>query len=115
LLGDQPLRQQFSEAIARLAALNRVLQQMAQAAERPSVEPEFIRYQEALIKGEMKRLESEIDRLQDEYPDLGSFAAEQFKSELLAIEADTYAEFVRAGRLNRELAPFLQQDFSEEG
>lgn len=113
LLGDQPLRQQFSEAIARLAALKRVLQQMTQM-QRPAVEPEFYRYQEALVKGEIARLETEIDQLQDEHPDLRTFAAEQFKSELLAIEADTYAEFVRAGRLNRELVPFLQQDFGSE-
>jgi CPA1 family monovalent cation:H+ antiporter len=39
---------------------------------------------------------------------------DKLRLELLAIEADTYAEFVRAGQLNRELAPFLQQDFSEE-
>lgn len=43
-----------------------------------------------------------------------TFAAEQFKLELLAVEADTYAEFVRAGQLNRELAPFLQPDLAKE-
>ncbi|MBW4619350.1 MAG: sodium:proton antiporter [Cyanosarcina radialis HA8281-LM2] len=114
LLGSQPCQQQFSEAIARLAALKRVLQHMAGAKERPGVEPEFFRYRETLVKGEIARLEEEIETLQDEHPDLRTFAAEQFKSELLAVEADTYAEFVRAGRLNRELAPFLQQDFTEE-
>ena len=112
LLGNQPLQQQFSEANARLVALRRVLQHLGQAEARPAIEPEFCRYQEFLVKGEIARLEVEIDTLQDEHPDLRTFAAEQFRSELLAIEADTYAEFVRAGRLNRELAPFLQQ-FSE--
>ncbi len=113
LLGDQPLQQQLTEANARLAALKRVLQHLSQAMERPIIEPEFYRYQETLIQGEIGRLEEEINTLQDEHPDLRTFAAEQFRLELLAIEADTYAELVRAGQLNRELAPFLQ-DFSEE-
>ncbi|WP_404786345.1 cation:proton antiporter [Altericista sp. CCNU0014] len=114
LLGNQPLQQQFSEAIARLSALKRVLQHLGQSGNRPAIEPEFYRYQESLIKGELVRLEEEIETLQDEHPDLRAFAAEQFRSELLVIEADTYAEFVRAGRLNRELSPFLQKDISSE-
>ncbi|WP_017314120.1 Na+/H+ antiporter [Mastigocladopsis repens] len=113
LLGDQPLRQRYSEAIARLAALNRVLQYLNQVEERPGVEPEFYRYQETLVKGELNRLQQEIDQLQDEYPNLRNFTAEQLRLELLAIEADTYAEFVKAGRLNQELSPFLQEDFPE--
>ncbi|MBD3885337.1 Na+/H+ antiporter [Phormidium tenue FACHB-886] len=115
LLGNQPLQQQLSEALARLAALKRVLQHLIQTTDRPVIEPEFYRYQETLIQGEIGRLEEEIHTLQDEHPDLRAFAAEQFRLELLAIEADTYAELVRAGQLNQELAPFLQQDFSEEG
>ncbi|MBD1852788.1 Na+/H+ antiporter [Leptolyngbya sp. ST-U4] len=114
LLGDQPLRQQFQETVARLAAMKRVLQQLGQPENRPAIEPEFYRYQEALINGEIERLTAEIDTLQDENPDLRIFAAEQFKQELLAIEADTYAELVRTGRLNRELSSFLQEDSSEE-
>lgn len=114
LLGNQPLRQQFSEAIARVAALKRVLQHLGQTKDRPGIEPELYRYQESLIKGEIARLEEEMDTLQHEHPDLRTFAAEQFRLELLAVEADTYAEFVRAGQLNRDLAPFLQQDFSQE-
>ncbi|WP_414585767.1 Na+/H+ antiporter [Scytonema sp. PCC 10023] len=113
LLGDQPLRQRYSEAIARLAALNRVLQYLNQVEERPGVEPEFYRYQETLVKGELNRLQQEIDQLQNEYPNLRSFTAEQLRRELLSIEADTYAEFVKAGRLNQELSPFLQEDFPE--
>ncbi len=113
LLGNQALQQQFSEAIARLVALKRVLQHLAQSAARPAIEPEFYSYQEILIKGEIARLDEEIDTLQDEYPDLRTFAAEQFKLELLAIEADTYAEFIQAGQLNRELSLFLQTTHEE--
>jgi monovalent cation:H+ antiporter, CPA1 family len=38
---------------------------------------------------------------------------EQLREELLAIEADTYAELVRTGRLNQELAPLLQTVLEE--
>jgi CPA1 family monovalent cation:H+ antiporter len=33
---------------------------------------------------------------------------EQLREELVDIEADTYAEYIRAGRLNRNLSPVLQ-------
>jgi monovalent cation:H+ antiporter, CPA1 family len=109
VLGDQPLRQKYSEAIAHQVALNRVLQHLIQTEKRPGIEPEFYRYQEALIQGEIKRLQAEIEKLQNEHPDLQNFMVEQLSEELLAIEADSYAEFVKAGWLNKELAPLLQQ------
>lgn len=115
LLGNQPLQQQFSEAIARISALGRVLTYLDRSEDRLAIEPEFYRYQASLIKGEITRLEAEVNTLQNEHPSLKTFAAEQFQQELLAIEADTYAEFVRAGQLNQELAPFLQQNPSEAG
>jgi CPA1 family monovalent cation:H+ antiporter len=113
LLGDQPLRQRYLELSARQSALNRVLQYLKQVEQRPGIEPEFYQYQESLIQGELTRLDEEIDQLQDEYPNLRNFTAEQLREELLAIEADSYAEFVRTGRLNKELAPFLQGSFEQ--
>ncbi len=107
LLGDGPMRAEYLEAIARRAALGRVLQRLGEMEEQPGVDREFYEYQESLVKGELMRIEAEVDRLQDEYPDLSTFIAEQIRAELLAIEADTYAEFVRSGRLNQELSLFL--------
>ncbi|KAF3886978.1 MULTISPECIES: cation:proton antiporter [Nostocales] len=109
LLGDLPLRQHYIELISRQTALNRVLQYLAQVNNRPGIEPEFYRYQETLVKEEIKRLEAEIDSLHNEYPNLQSFTNEQLKTEILAVEANTYAEFVRSGWLNRELSPFLYE------
>ncbi|AFZ56618.1 sodium:proton antiporter [Anabaena cylindrica FACHB-243] len=107
LLGDAGLREQYLELSARNVALERVLQHL-QADQRLGIDHEFYRYQEALIKGEIHDLQRQIDQLQNEYPHLKEFSTEQFRGELLAIEADTYAEFVRSGRLNKELAPMLQ-------
>jgi monovalent cation:H+ antiporter, CPA1 family len=113
LLGDAPLRDRYSELATRHVALERVLQHL-QEDHRPGIDPEFYRYQETLIKGEMENLQTKIDKLQVEYPNLRTFITEQFREELLAIEADTYAEFVKAGRLNTELAPMLE-DVWEHG
>lgn len=115
LLGDQAIQQQYMELIAQEAALKRVLNHLTQIEQRPGIEPEYYRYQETLVKGELNRMQREIVQLQDEYPNLQGFTTEQLRQELLAIEADTYAEFVRAGRLNRELAPLLQTVLQEDG
>jgi len=109
LLGNNLLRQKYSAVIARQVALNRVLQSLKEVDKHPGVEPEFYRCQEALIQGEFTRLQTEIDQLQNQYPNLRNFMEEHLREELLAIEANTYAEFVRAGWLNQELSPLLQQ------
>jgi monovalent cation:H+ antiporter, CPA1 family len=108
LLGDASLRDRYLESTARHVALGRVLQHL-QTDSRPGINPEFYRYQEALIKGEIATLQIEIEKFQKEYPNLQSFTLEQFREELFAIEADTYAEFVKSGRLSKDLAPMLQE------
>ncbi|MCU0571122.1 MAG: sodium:proton antiporter [Oculatellaceae cyanobacterium Prado106] len=108
LLGNQPLREVYSECVARRVALNRVLEHLNQVEQQPELDQEFYHYQMALIKGEIEQIQSQITQLQEEYPQLQAFMNEQFREELLAIEARTYAELVRAGQLKEELAPLLQ-------
>lgn len=115
LLSDQVQRQDYLEAIARRVALKRVLEYMEQTDPlRPEINPEYFRYQKVLLQGQLDDLETEIQQLQKDYPELQEFIVAQFQQELLAIEADTYAEFVRSGRLNQELAPFLQDVLATE-
>lgn len=109
LLGNQPIRQRYAEAIARQTALQRVLQHLETIEKRPGIDPEFYRYQTALVQGELTCLQIKIEQLLAEHPDLRTVVADQVRSELQAVEAETYAEFVRAGQLNQELSPFLQQ------
>jgi len=108
-LGNQPMRQSYDEAIARQTALQRVLQHLETIEKRPGIDPEFYRYQTALVQGELTCLQIKIEQLLAEHPDLRTVVVDQVRSELQAIEAETYAEFVRAGQLNQELSPFLQQ------
>ncbi|MGK7874176.1 MAG: cation:proton antiporter [Xenococcaceae cyanobacterium] len=113
LIGDQPLRQEYSELLARRVALNRVLDYLAKLDMSPEVDSEFYRYEKELVKGQLQSVEDEIEKLQREYPQLRSLDMEQLREQLLDIEADTYAEFIRAGRLNTNLSPLLQEILAE--
>lgn len=107
MLGDGGLKDKYLELMARNVALERVIE-FLKTNQQPAIDPEFYRYQETLIKGEINNVQSKINQLKEEHPHLDEFYNEQFRDQLLAIEADTYAEFVRSGRLNKELAPMLQ-------
>ncbi len=109
LLGDdQPLRQSYQRLVAHRVALNRVVERLGELLERQEIEPEFGRYQMALVEGQLKEIKDEITSIRRQNPDVQALATEQVKEELLAIESDTYAEFIRAGQLKDELAPLLQ-------
>lgn len=112
-LGDQLVRQEYLEAIARWVALNRVLNHLTQANNRPEIDPEFYRYQKALVEGELNDLQQNLNQLRNQYPQLREFAVEQLQDELLAIEADTYAEFLRGGKLSNKISPLLQEVFAK--
>lgn len=114
LLGDEPLRTKYFETLARRVFLNRVMERLNQIDKRPEIEPEFYRYQAALVQGQLDKLQEEINQMSQQYPQIREYALEELREELLAIEAETYAEFVRAGRLNEELLPFLQEVIKNE-
>ncbi len=109
LVGDQPLRQQYSELLARRVALKRVLDYLDKLDQSPDVDAEFYRYEQRLVEGQLNSVEAEISNLQNFHPQLRTFDMEQLRETLLDIEADTYAEFIRSGRLNAHLSPLLQQ------
>ncbi len=106
LLGDQLLQQTYVELAARQFALGKVLAHL-KADERPDLEPDFYRYQETLIRNEIDQTQEKIEKLKDEHPNLLDYIAEQFQEELAGVEANTYAELVRSGRLKQELTPLM--------
>ena len=108
LLGEGPLRATYIEATARQVAFRRVLDHLEDCEDREDIDPEFYRYQCKLVEGQLKTQEELLAKLQQEHPQLRSLAADQFQTELLEIEEETYAELVRAGRLNVELSPMLE-------
>ena len=109
LSGDQPLRQKYLEAVARRIALNRVMNYLSQADQYQEIAPEFCRYKTELVQGQLKSLQEEITHLQNQHPQLRALLVEQLQEKLLNIEADTYAELIRAGRLDNKLSPVLEE------
>lgn len=109
LLGDQPQKQEYRQMRAHRLALTRVMQKLEQIdARNDAVNPEYIRYQKALVQGQLEEVSEKMTKLQEQVPEIQEYVAEELKEELLAIESDTYAELIRAGQLKDELTPLLQ-------
>ncbi|GFE68162.1 sodium:proton antiporter [Chroococcus sp. FPU101] len=110
LVGDQPLRQEYTQMLARRIALQRVKQSMVDSVDEfPDLDPEFRSYQSKLVEVELQGLEEKIKTMRQEYPKLRTLAEEQYKRTMLDVEADTYAELLRSGWLNRSLTPILEE------
>jgi CPA1 family monovalent cation:H+ antiporter len=113
LIEDQPFRQKYSEAIARRTALKRVLKYLLEVVKEEEINTEFYRYERELVQGQLKSVEEEIQQMQNLHPELRTLEMEQLREKLLDIEADTYAEFIRSGRLDNRLSPMLQEILAE--
>jgi CPA1 family monovalent cation:H+ antiporter len=114
LLSNQRLRQQYLEAIAHRVALNRVLKRLSYLVDRQEIEPDFHHHLESRVQEQLDCLHSEISQLQNQHPHLWGLTIDQLQGDLLAIEADTYAQFVRAGRLNEVPDSVLQEVFQDK-
>ncbi|BAZ44181.1 Na+/H+ antiporter [Chondrocystis sp. NIES-4102] len=109
LIGDQPLRQEYSELLARKVALNRIIKYLDNNELALEIDPEYYRYQQELVKQELENIEGKIVSMQQEYESLRSLTIEQLQEQLFDIEANTYAEFIRAGKLDENISPMLQE------
>ncbi len=114
LIGDRAQRQAYSELIARRSALKQVLEHLRAVPPSPSLDEAFQDDQKGLVEGQLARINEEITQLQTSYPQLRSLEQEQFKEKLLDIEADTYAELIRAGKLSNNLSPLLEDVLAKE-
>jgi len=113
LLDHLMLQQTYTEATARREALQRVLQYLEQVNNAPATAGDYSE-QAVLVQAELNRLKADIDQLQNQHPQLQAVSRQQLHEELIAIEADTYAELQRDGRLNHQLSPLLQEAFTVE-
>jgi CPA1 family monovalent cation:H+ antiporter len=114
LIGDQKLRQEYSEMIARSIALTKVMKFLSEGEDFRKVDPEFYRYQAELVGGQLKTLEEKSYKMIVSHPELREMVNEQVRDKLLDIEADTYAELIRSGWLNEQLSPLLQDVLGRE-
>jgi CPA1 family monovalent cation:H+ antiporter len=114
LLGDQPLRQEFIQKIARRVALNRVLDELKDVKQSNSVDAEYCDYQMALVEGQLEEIQEEMRVLQRDHPELTQILIDRLNENLLAIEEDTYAQFIRSGYLKEEISPLLESLLEEK-
>jgi len=109
LIGDQPLRQKFSELMARKIALQKVKNYLDKLEVLPESDPEYYQQEKSLVLGQQKTIETEIQSLLTKHPQLREITREKLREKLLDIEADTYASLIRSGVLNKNLSPYLEQ------
>lgn len=107
LLDEGSRRAEYAEAVARRSALGKVGKRL-ESLTAPEVDEEFLRYKREQVRGEIASLNEAISKMCREDPDVAEYATELVSEELYAIEAETYAELVRTGQLNQDLAPLLQ-------
>jgi monovalent cation:H+ antiporter, CPA1 family len=109
LLGDQPMKLEYRQMSAHRMALGRVMKRLEVIKANQEFDPEFLGYQMALVEGQLEEVAEKMTKLEQQNPVIREFATEQLKEELLAIEADTYAELIRAGQLKETLTPLLEE------
>ncbi len=107
LIGDQPQRQEYAELVSRQIALKRVLAQLKSPDDFPDIDPELFRYKQELVEGQLSSVTDKLKALLVEYPTIQEVANQKFDQAVLDIEADTYAELIRMGRLEENLVPLL--------
>ncbi len=116
LIGNQILKQEYSELLVRRIALNRVLDYMKgiNISKAPEIDPEFFRYEQELVGGQLETIEQKITKMQNSNPEFKTVTMKKLRQNLLDIEADTYAEFIRTGDLNSNISPVLQEIIAQE-
>ena len=96
-------------------ALDNVNRSLAQRIKKSSTQQAMLENIGKLLgMKQLKQIEEALKKQQLAHPNLESLMMEQLEETLLNIEADTYAEFIRSGRLNQDLPPVLQEIFIEK-
>lgn len=114
LLKEQPFRDEYLELVARRVALNRVQNYLSGSVRKQEIDSEVYQHQAELVKSELETITAQINKLLAEDDNLKALSLELLREELLNIEAETYAEFVRAGRLNSQLSTILWEVLEEQ-
>ncbi|EDZ94511.1 MAG: cation:proton antiporter [Limnospira sp. PMC 1291.21] len=114
LLKDQPLREEYLQLVARRVALNRVQNHLSQSVVKQELDPDAYQHQAQLIKSKLEAITTKTQQLLSQEPKLQELTIELLQEELVDIEAETYAEFVRSGRLNTQLSTLLSEVMEEK-
>lgn len=109
LLGDEMLLRDYRQMMAQRLAMSRVKHHLMAINDSQGMDPEFVAYQLALVEGQLEEVKEKMSGLEQLHPEIREYAFEQLREELTAIEADTYAELIRNGRLRDTLTPLVPQ------
>ena len=62
-----------------------------------------------MVLGQLESCNEKLQKLGNEHPELRAISLEKLRETLFDIEADTYSEFIRSGRLDKQVSPVLQE------
>ncbi len=116
LIGDQAIKQEYSELLARRIALNKVLDALKEVEleDNPEMDSEFLAYEEKLITGQLDTIKEKIVKIQQNNPEFKTLSMEKLREVLLDVEANAYAELISQGVLGDNLSPILQEIIANE-
>jgi monovalent cation:H+ antiporter, CPA1 family len=114
LLEDQSLQQHYWELIARRDALQRVLNYLLQMRPQSMTYPAVAQPQLEFVTQQLQQLHTDIDSLQVQHPELQQLHHQKHQEKLLAIEAETYTQFVRSGLLKNPPTPLTPKMLESE-
>lgn len=109
LISDQSLKQEYSELVARRVALQNIKNYLEKLEVLPTADPEYYQKEFSLVTGQLTSIGNKMEKMLKEYPQLREFTRETVREKLLDIEADTYANLISIGALNKNLSPYLEE------
>ncbi|MGY6530545.1 MAG: Na+/H+ antiporter [Cyanobacterium sp.] len=111
LIGNQNIKQEYTELLARRTALNKVLDYMSAIPinTMPEIEPDFYNYEKNLIQGQLNSIQEKLTELQNLNPEFKNVSMQKLRDNLISVEADTYADLILSGELNENLSPMVQE------
>lgn len=85
LIGNQAIKQEYSELLARRFALNKVLDYLTAIPpdKNPDIDPEFYSYEQKLIEGQRTTIEEKIVDLQQKNPELKDISMKKTAREFI--------------------------------
>ena len=114
LIGDQKVKQDYQKLLARQSALKRVIYYLDHLPKNAADTVALPSGQRNAIDKQIELIESQLNQLKEQNSQLENLMQQQLQETLLDLEVDTYAEWIRVGRLSQDLSPLLAEVFATE-
>jgi len=114
LIGDQKVKQDYQKLLARQSALKRVIYYLDHLPKNAADTVALPSGQRNAIDKQIELIEIQLNQLKEQNSQLENLMQQQLQETLLDLEVDTYAEWIRVGRLSQDLSPLLAEVFASE-